>query len=247
MESLSWSGTPTERILTATLDSELEEYRLLAYLQRVDAHYREHKLYPYLDELRSRIEQLRAIGKRADELETKLVRDVIGLDLARGELLRKLPKGPTEWNKVLGALKRTVPRLLDAVERGSDLREEFSSRIRFEPIGVVPLGVREGWLLLRQNNEAIVYAYSVPLVVGMGPTSLHRRMRTRFFTTCTVSLATTYEHIKAELVRQGPLPNPATFAFESDISLPRIETFLPLAKQMVYEVVSGSAGSASGD
>lgn len=246
MEPLSWSGPSTERILTATLDGELEEYRLLAYLQRVDAHYRERKLYPYLDELRSHIEQLRAIGKRADELEAKLVRDVIGLDLARGELLRKLPEGPLEWNKVLGALKRTVPPLLAAVERGSDLRDELSSRIRFEPIGVVPLGVREGWLLLRQNNETMVYAYSVPLVVGMGAEPLHRRIRTRFFTTCTISLTTTYEHIKAELVRQGPLPNPATFAFESDISLPRIETFLPLAKQMVYEVVAGSADPASG-
>ena len=39
MEPLSWSGAPADRILTTALDEELEEYRLLAYLQRVEAQY----------------------------------------------------------------------------------------------------------------------------------------------------------------------------------------------------------------
>jgi hypothetical protein len=65
-------------------------------------------------------------------------------------------------------------------------------------------------------------------------------LRTHYFSTWTLGLGQTYGHIKAELIRLGPLPNPATFVFESDISLPRIETFMPLAKQLVYELVAGS-------
>jgi len=65
-------------------------------------------------------------------------------------------------------------------------------------------------------------------------------VRTRYFDTWTLSLTRTYGHIKAELARCGPLPNPALFAFEADITLPRIETFLPLAKRITYEMVSAA-------
>jgi hypothetical protein len=32
-------------------------------------------------------------------------------------------------------------------------------------------------------------------------------------------------------------PNPAVFAFVSDITLPRVETYMPLAKRWVYELI----------
>lgn len=241
MEPLNWSGSPAERIITATVDDELAEYRLLAYLQRVDAHYRAHKLYPDLDELSLRTAQLQELANRADELSARMPREVVGLDLARGEILRQPAAEAGTWDLVRRSLERTIPQLSAAMERGHELREALHGRIRFEPVGVVPLGVREGWLLLRERNEALVYSYSLPIVRELLPGLPHRRVCTKYFTTWSVGLANTYEHIKAELVRNGPMPNPATFVFESDISLPRIETFLPLAKQMAYELVLAAA------
>lgn len=239
MEPLSWSGAPADRILTTAMDEELEQYRLLAYLQRVEAQYREHKLYPWLDELKLRIGQLRHVHDRAIELETHMPGEIIGLDLSRGVLLRKPMVDQRSWTLVLRSLERTLPPLLTAMERGRELRDELHARIRFEPVGLVPLGAREGWLMLRQHNQALVYSYSLPIVQEVQPPDLHRHVRTHYYATWTVGLSRTYEHIKAELVRHGPLPNPATFVFEADISLPRIETFLPLAKRIAYELVSG--------
>lgn len=238
MESLSWSGAAADRILTTAMDEELERYRLLAYLQRVEERYREYKLYPWLDELKLRIGQLRQVHDRAAELEAHMPGEVIGLDIARGRLLRNPLVDQRSWAVVLRSLERTLPPLLTAMERGRELRDELHARIRFEPVGVVPLGAREGWLLLRQHNEALVYSYSLPIVQEVQPADIHRHVRTHYFATWTVGLACTYEHIKAELVRKGPLPNPATFVFEADISLPRIETFLPLVKRIAYELVS---------
>ena len=69
-------------------------------------------------------------------------------------------------------------------------------------------------------------------------TSGHRAMRTRYVADYTIGITCTYEHVKADLVRgHAHLPNPAVFAFSSEVSLPAIETFVPLAKQWVYEVV----------
>ncbi len=237
MEPLSWSGLPADRILTGTLDAELEEYRLLAYLQRVDGFYRERKLYPCLDELEARIAQWRALSGKAQELESGLAGDVAGLDLRRGELVRKPAEQPA-GDAVLRMLERALPQLHAAMERGGELREELNRSIRFGPVGVLPLDAREGWLLLRQRNEALVYSYALPIVQQVVPAGQHTQVRTQYFATWTVGLSTNYGQIKAELVRNGPLPNPATFVFESDYSLPRIETFLPLAKRIAYELVS---------
>jgi len=239
MEPLSWTGPLDDRIITAALDDELEEYRLLAYLQHMDEQYREHKLYPWLDDLDRRIGQLRGLVQRGEALKAHLAGEVIGLDFVRGELVRRPAAKLQHWASVQRALERTLPPLITAREKGQELRDSLNERIRVEPVGIVPLDAREGWLLLRQRNEAVVYAYSLPLVREVDPTDRHRLVRTRYFATWTLGLSSTYEHIKAELARTGPLPNPATFAFESDISLPRIETFLPLAKLITYELVSG--------
>ncbi|MCC6838976.1 MAG: hypothetical protein IT230_02330 [Flavobacteriales bacterium] len=240
MEPLSWTGPDTDRIVTATLDGELEDYRLLAYLQRVDANYRESKLFPWLDELDKRIGQLRTLAERADAMTERMPSEVVGLDLAHRALLRRPRPVPAYWEQVQRALERALAPLVLTRDRGQELRNEFKGHIRVEPVGVLPLDVREGWLLLRQRNDALIYAYSLPLVQEAQGADPHRHVRTRYFDTWTLSLTRTYGHIKAELARCGPLPNPALFAFEADITLPRIETFLPLAKRITYEMVSAA-------
>jgi hypothetical protein len=240
METLSWSGPAWDRIRLTALDEELDEYRLLAYLQRVDAHYREHKLYPYLDELHLRIGQLTELRKRTEALEAGIVGDLTGLDLRRMELLRK-PVDRPQLQEVRLSIGRALRELRRSMEKGSELREELNEGIHYAPIGVLPLGTREGWLLLRQGNKAWAYSYAIPLVHGGTASAGHARMRTHFCTSWTLGIGRSYEQIKAELIRLGPLPNPATFVFESDATLPRIETFMPLAKQLVYEFIAGTA------
>lgn len=238
MEALSWSGTSSDGILTMSLDAELERYRLLAYLQRVDAHYRERKLYPDLDELRIRIAQLNALRQRAAELETGMVGEVTGIDLQRGEILRQALDNE-QLHAVHLAMDQAIPAFREAMERGSELRDELHHGLRCLPIGVMPLDVREGWLILRQGREAHIYGYALPLLKGVRASASYRWVRTHYHASCSISISHGYEQVKAELVRTMHLPNPATFVFESDISLPRIETFMPLAKEMVYELVYG--------
>jgi hypothetical protein len=238
METLSWSGPAWDRVRSSALDEELDEYRLLAYLQRIDAHYKERKLYPYLDELRIRVDQLTELRKRAETLEAGMAKDVIGLDLRRNEVLRR-PVDTSQLEQVHASMERALRELRRSMELGGELREELNHSIRCSPIGILPIGTREGWILLRQRNEALAYSYALPLVRTVDANVAHGQLRTHYFSTWTLGIGCTYEQIKAELVRLGPFPNPATFVFESDISLPRIETFMPLAKQLVYELLAG--------
>ncbi|MBS1944843.1 MAG: hypothetical protein JST98_06475 [Bacteroidetes bacterium] len=240
METFGWTtGGARGGIITSAVDEELERYQLLAYLQQVDARFREHKLYPLLDDIRIRIDQLRQVADGARTLDAQMPGEVVGLDLVRGELRRKPVAPDAAWEHVRHIFNRAMPALEAARERGEELRDELNAHIRMEAVGVVPLDAREGWLLLRQGGQAVVYAYVLPLVREVQAPDPYRHVRTQYYATCTLSLVRTYERIKADLVRSGPLPNPAMFAFEADITLPRMETFLPLAKRITYEVVAG--------
>ncbi len=242
MAPVNWPDAGPGGLLLPSFDEELEQYRLLAYLQRVERHYGEHKLYPLLEDLEQRIARLQEVLGRGEELKAQIRGQLLGLDLARGELVRA-PVAVAEWDRLRDALDRCMAPLLQARERGQELRAALEGQIRVEPIGLLPLDVREGWLLLRTGDQALIYAYALPLVRRAGTTDQYRHVRTRYYASCTITLANTYDRIKSGLARSGPLPNPAMFAFESDMTLPRIETYLPLAKRITYELVSSSLPS----
>lgn len=117
------------------------------------------------------------------------------------------------------------------------MRAQLAASIRFEPVGLLPLYTREGYLLIHHGREARAYAYVLTVLCSVRRLQ-DRALRTRYVADYTIGITCTYEHVKADLVRShAHMPNPAVFAFCSDMSLPAIETFVPLAKQLVYEVV----------
>jgi hypothetical protein len=94
--------------------------------------------------------------------------------------------------------------------------------------------------MLRTGPEARIYSYSIPIVYDHHDPNPYRCVVTRYVGSHTLSLRNTFERIRSEfLLGRRELPVPATFAFESDASIPHIETFMPLAKQLLYEQVSG--------
>lgn len=229
-------------LLTLPVDREAEHYRLLAYMQRVDLHYRERKLYPCLDELHDRFEQLSELQRRRDALAMTMPREITGIDLRKGELVRAAVPEDELLRAVDTMISSGLPELHNALERGVELRARLSAGIRMEPVGLLPLHVREGYILLHQGREARVYNYTLILPAIVPGVPAHHVLRTRYVADYPIGITCTYEQVKADLVRSHAyLPNPAVFALTSDTPLPAIETFVPLAKQLVYELVSAKA------
>jgi len=240
MEALSWTGTTGDQLVAIPLDEELDNYRLLAYVQRVQQRYRENKLYPHLDDLRVRLDQLANWCERRTALAKAFPRSIKGFDLGRGALMRSEIQDDRIMDMIDSMIANALPGLGRALEQGAELREILASRIHFEPIGVLPLRTTEGYLLLRQGATARAYSYSLSVPARFIERAVHLDVRTRFIADYTIGLSCTFEHIKADLVRKhADLPEPSVFAFTSAVSLPAIETFVPLAKRVVYELASG--------
>ncbi len=242
MGPYNWSEGRSDRLLTLPLDEELARYQLMAYLQRVENRYNERKLYPHLDDLQARRETVLCMRRQKEELEHAMARDIIGFDLRAGGPIRSAPEDDGAVRSLEQVIDMALPRIDKALMRGTELRQEIMQRIQLEPVGLLPLRTSEGYLLLRQGSAARVYAYQLGLYDGGDMVEASRLMRTVYVSDYTISWTCTPEQVKADLVRhRSTLPNPAVFAFSTELLLPPIETFLPLAKQLVYELVAGTS------
>ncbi|MBL7953145.1 MAG: hypothetical protein JNM62_15660 [Flavobacteriales bacterium] len=242
MSTTSTTGLPQDWAYSPSIDLELKQYTLLGYLQRVERRFGERKLYPHLEQIRTHVTDLLHLQRRKEDLALSFGGPLVGFDPSTGNTIRARPQEPTVLNVIDEIIRFAVPGLQRMHELGIDLRSEMLRHLRSFHIGVQPLHVTEGWLLLRSGHEARVYAYSIPIVQDKSTASCHRNVLTRYHGTYSLSLSTTFDHVKADLVRLYPaMPNPATFAVETDMELPCIETYMPLAKRLVHAHVMAQA------
>ncbi|MEO8589630.1 MAG: hypothetical protein ABI432_09690 [Flavobacteriales bacterium] len=233
------TGLPKDWVLRSGIDLELQQYTLLAYLQRVEASFKERKLYPHLDDLRTHVDELLRLRRTKEELSHSMPGELIGFDARSGLPVRER-LADDRWLAVVDeVIDFAVPGLRRMWSEGTGLRQEIAGHIHFAPVGLWPLSTQEGWLLLCSGREARVYGYTMPLLRDSPEKNHARYPWTRYVTSYTLGIACTHEHIKADLIeRHRTLPNPATFVFETGLPLPHIETFMPLAKQLVYEHIA---------
>lgn len=228
--------TPIDQLLAPPLDAELKRYTVLAQVQRARRGFGERKLYPHLSGLQHCVEALQALQRERQRIDAARAREVEGIDLQQARMVYGAPSAAHELSLIDEVVDHALPAFTTARNIGNELRHELARTIRFEPVGLLPLDTAEGYLLLRQEREARAYAYTLHQVeLPNGQAQAH--LTTRYVSTYTLGLVCTYEHIKLELVRAYHLPNPATFAFEAAVALPAVETYLPLAKQLMVAVL----------
>ncbi len=232
----SSTGLPKDWAYSPSFDLELKQYVLLGYLQRVQARFKERKLFPYLSDLYTQTEELLHLQRSKVAFTRDLHGPLLGFDRSTGQAKHAKPEDPEPLRVVDDVIDFALPKLQRFLATGNDLRKTIAQRLRLTPIGLVPLYTAEGWLLLRWGSEAHAYTYTIPMVVGEQGADDHRKVFTRYVATYPIGLSSTYEGIKSGLIRSFPhMPNPATFAVESEVDAPRIETLLPLAKCLVLD------------
>jgi hypothetical protein len=225
-------------LLSPPFDRELKHYLVLAQVQHARQGFAQRKLYPHLDRVRQLLAGLRGLAEACDRLDATMPRTITAIDTQHMRLsYARTTVKPSGLEVIDDLLATAIPLFAHLKDDGAGLRHDLMKGIRFEPIGLLPLYADEGYMMLRQGNDARVYAYTLLPVHTEEPEARHLNLTTHYVSTWTLGLARSYGTIKQELVRAFSLPNPATFAFEAIAPLPPVETFLPLAKQLVYDVV----------
>ena len=233
-------GTNENWLTEGLLDAEYKEYVLLAWLQKIHADLKGVKLYPALAAVIRKHRELMLIQEGLDKGREK--GPVEGIDFARMQLLRRRMDGNQALIQYLEELiQRSLPHLTATMNEGKNLYDMIDSRMEFSPIGVQPLHLREGYLLVTHGKlsgrKLMAYRYTQSRIERGGDAFLELSLKcvdSRPF-----SPAETAESVKWSLIRRySDLPQPATFHVHTDWSVPVEPTLLPLARRRLLKEIA---------
>ena len=232
----SHSGWLTEGLL----DAEYKEYTLLAWLQKVKGELRATKLYPALADVINKHRELTTIKKGIEQ--GKKNGPVVGIDFARMQLLRgKLHNASSVETYLRELIERAMPHLENAMKEGKTLYDLIDSQVEFNPIGIQPLHVGEGYLIVTHGSMGArglkAYRYVKSKVERGGDAFLELSLKC--VESRDLSRLETADAVKWSLIRKNrELPQPATFHAHMEWRVPLEPTLLPVARRKLLQEIA---------
>lgn len=215
-------------------DFEYKKYLLLAYLQYVNRHFKDTKLYPYLGELVHHYQNLNHFLSSKRRLDDGFPKEIDGLDLRKLKIMyKKVLQENNILDNIEEVVKYAMPKMKAYLDNGKDIYEFIEDNLNLYAVGIVPLRKEEGYMILAgQKNEILAYNYCMSIFSTS--TDSYRSLQTEYVGAYKRNFVNTFPNIKTDLIKKNKdLPNPATYVIESEINIPVRETFLPIAKKML--------------
>jgi hypothetical protein len=222
------------------IDFELQQYRLLAYLNEVKQQFNETKLYPHLTHIVSHFNNLLAFrnNKRIlqDQFLHKLAVNTRKLELVYEQILAD--------DKLMQELEHITSFALEemkgTISEGTEIYDFVEKQLLIEPVGIIPIYKNEGYVFIRYGSfrEVRIYNYNITLFEHQD--ARYKGIRMEYIDSREKTLANTYEQIKLDIIRNiRTLPNPAVFKVEFPLAVPFLETLLPVAKRVLAREIEG--------
>lgn len=222
------------------MDAEYKEYVLLAWLQKVKEDLNGSRLYPALADVIDKHRELTAIQKGLEQ--GKENGPVIGLDFTRMQLLRGQMENPSSMEDYLmDVIKRALPHLDATMQEGKMLYDLIDSKVSFGPIGIQPLHINEGYLIVTHGEASgrklIAYKYNKSRITRGGDAFLELNLRC--LESRGLSRFETANGIKWNLIRRyRELPQPATYHVHMEWCIPIEPTLLPIARRRLLQEIA---------
>ena len=225
------------------IDFELKKYTLLAYLQEVNRCFNETKLYPQLSDVVFHYNNLISFRKNKQYLQEHFPKKLTGVQLERLQLIYQSMIEDDDLMETLESiLQYAIPKMQQSIHTATEIYETVEDRISIEPVGIVPLDVTEGYLLLQTEKQKETQAYYYRLSIFHKYNERYRSLKTQWIHAWKKSLFITYEQLKLELVKLRPqMPNPAVYAINCPLKFPMQETLLPVAKRCFVRYLNHDA------
>lgn len=218
---------------TNRIDFEYKKYVLLAYLKDVQQSFNQTKLYPPLAELVQHYKNLVLFKQQKDSLQDNFKEKLVAFNFEAFKLAyEKVVSDDTLMQTLEEIIGFSIPKIKKLLEEGKEIYDFIEHELAIEPVGVLPLYQKEGYLLVYagNNREVKVYEYAVKLFERNH--EKYRSISTQPIDSYTKNLINTSENIKLALIRKHKkLPNPATFSVVSKHFFPLEETLLHIAKR----------------
>jgi len=222
------------------IDFELKKYTLLAYLQQINQHFNENKLYPQLADVIFHYNNIVAFRENKRFLQDQFPKKLTGIQI---EKLQLLYEAMIEDDELMQQLEEIIyyaaGKMHATIKEGTEIYEFIEDKLNISPVGLIALDNIEGYFFLCEGPSRNTWVYQYRLSIFEKHDEKYRSIKTSFIDVWQRTIANSYENIKAELIRnRSDLPNPAVYAIETDLSYPIEETLLPVAKRTLVRYIT---------
>src|SRR5215218_7125977 len=225
------------------IDFELKKYTLLAYLQEINSHFGENKLYPQLADLIFHYNNIVAFRENKKYLQEQFPKKLTGIQI---EKLQILYEQLIQDNELMQELEEIIHYaagvMKTTITSGTEIYEFVEGQLTISPVGLMPLDVQEGYFFLSSGNTKNTWVYHYQLSFFEKKEERYRSIKTACIDRLQRSFSNTYENIKYGLIRaHNHLPNPAVYSIETGLTFPVEETLLPVAKRSLVKFITTAA------
>jgi hypothetical protein len=222
------------------IDFELKKYTLLAYLQQINSHFTESKLYPQLADLIFHYNNIVAFRENKKYLQEHFPKKLTGVQI---EKLQFLYEQMIEDSELMQELEEIInysaSEMKTTISSGTEIYEFVEENLTISPIGIVPIDMQEGFFFLSTGNSKETRVYQYRLSIFEKHNENFRSIKTSYIEMMRRSMVNTYENLKYDLIKnRTDLPNPAVYSIETELSFPVEETVLPIAKRCLVKFIS---------
>jgi len=220
------------------IDFEYKQYILLAYLSEVEKAFEKKQLYPYFAELIEHYKNAKLIKEQQSALAESFPKKLLGFNKETLQPeFEQLINDNSLMQEILQIVEFSIPKFEYYLNEGKKIYDFIESHTQITPVGVIPLNNEFGYVLLKDaSSKTVVYSYEISLFENAD--EKYRGVYTKYVSTFTKSIKNNFEQIKSQLLKEyRNWPNPATYAIETDLKIPFLETFLPIAKRLLVKTV----------
>jgi hypothetical protein len=207
-------------------DIEYKKYQLLGYLQAKQKELIEHKIYPHIEELKWHEITLGNFLNTKKNLDGSFRKELISVDLKTGDLNYGKRNDSAEfedWIKIIEFSHQKISHCyFDFSQEASEIKKE----IQLDILGLLPNYLQEGFLLIRQKSEILVFQYQLHRVLDSYG---EKNFQYHYLEKHSQNLVINENSIKTDLTKRykNKFAHPVFFQVTSSKDFPIYETILP--------------------
>jgi hypothetical protein len=214
------------------IDLEYQQYILMAYLQNIKKSYQDFKLYPHLSDLISHHKNLIQFMENRSSIYKAFPKELKSIDIIDKKLIYEQKEESDIFKTIWEIIEFSLPLMQKYIDLGKTLYETIEKNIILEPIGLIPIYKKEGYILLSTSEETKVYRFNISSIIICSEKMVG--ISIDHIETYFGSIQESSAKVKLKLIQKNKeLPNPATYFVKVKKEFSNIieETILPIIKR----------------
>lgn len=219
-------------------DLEARQYQVLAALKSISKDFQQNRIYPHISHLVDIYRTLGDISNRLKDLRNKFPKRIKKIDFVNQEIEHEVVfVDGSDVQQVEEFIEWALPYIKAKIEEGKAIYEFVNDEIVLEEVGIMPTYTDEGYFFVPDNNGSKLLLFQYEVSIFKSAKDKYRSLKTDFLKALEQGhTLLSPNSIKLDLIDQyKKLPNPATYAFQTELDFPFNETIFPVVKRKLLK------------